>query len=118
MLRKKNTVIIASGPVDIVTDGVYIYGVSGGDEMMPKVTGSGCMSSAVLGAFMSCEQSLDAAICSCNFMGACGSLAAEETLRAIGRPGLGSFKVFMMNELSTITDKDIFDRTDIRRIGE
>ena len=45
--------MIASGEIDIVSDekGLVDF-VSGGDVLMSRITGSGCMSSALLGAYM------------------------------------------------------------------
>ena len=44
--------VALSGEVDVLTDGSTTYCIEGGDEMMTLVTGSGCLLSAVTGAFL------------------------------------------------------------------
>ncbi len=44
--------VAVTGPVDYVTDGVHSAVISGGDPMMSRVTGMGCLLSAVTGAFL------------------------------------------------------------------
>lgn len=44
------TVILASGPIDILSDGETTIAIDNGDEMMPQITGSGCMLSSIVGS--------------------------------------------------------------------
>ena len=60
---KYHLIMIASGEKDIITDGTAIYICENGDAKMAKITGSGCMSSVMLGGF-SWEQSPCRAECS------------------------------------------------------
>lgn len=48
---KTNAIIGVSGIFDIITNGENTAIISGGHEMMRKITGSGCMLSSVVGAF-------------------------------------------------------------------
>lgn len=75
--RKIGTVIAITGAVDIVTDGAAAYLISNGHEMMSKITGSGCMLSALMGAFLaaSADQPLEAAAACLCAMGYCGEQA-------------------------------------------
>ena len=49
---KYHLIMIASGEKDIITDGTAVYICENGDAKMAKITGSGCMSSVMLGAFL------------------------------------------------------------------
>lgn len=89
-------VVIASGEVDIIvkcedSDGnstlekmkkcgqCYLNRVEGGDEMMSRITGSGCMLSSMLGAYMAVENSFESAVRCCEDMKGAGKKAAQLT---------------------------------------
>lgn len=58
---ESQTIIVASGVVDVLSDGIRIEKLVGGSPMMKSITGSGCMSSALLGVFLSvAEEPFDA----------------------------------------------------------
>lgn len=46
------TVVVATGPVDLVTDGHTTWQLSNGHPLLAAITGSGCMLTALLGAFV------------------------------------------------------------------
>ena len=50
LASKLDTVILASGPIDILTDGETTIAIDNGDDMMPLITGSGCMLSSIVGS--------------------------------------------------------------------
>lgn len=72
-------ILIASGEKDIITDGRESFVGADGDPMMTRITGSGCMSSAVLGAFLSVQPDILGAVAAVRFMGKIGEQAAAET---------------------------------------
>lgn len=47
---------------------------------MAKITGSGCMSSVMLGAFLGTEPSVQSAAACCAFVGIAGELASEKQM--------------------------------------
>lgn len=49
--KQKGCVVIATGETDYVTDGETIWELGNGHELMAAITGSGCMATAILGAF-------------------------------------------------------------------
>lgn len=59
--RATGAVIAITGAVDIVSDGRNRIAIRNGHPMMAGITGSGCMLSAVLGAFCGAVNSADAA---------------------------------------------------------
>ena len=92
--------VIASGPVDLVTDDNRTIQVSAGHPMMTRITGCGCMSSALLGAYLAVENSLESAAAACSAMGYCGEVAAARTI-AEGR-GTMTFHGWLIDEMSLL----------------
>ena len=50
LAEKLDTTILASGPIDILSDGKTTIAIDNGDDMMPLITGSGCMLSSIVQA--------------------------------------------------------------------
>ena len=75
--RASGAVVMLTGNVDVVTDGVATYLCRNGDAMMKAVTGAGCMLSALTGALAGAcpEQPLEAALAAVCAMGVCGERA-------------------------------------------
>ena len=105
--------VVASGIKDIISDGKQIITVHNGSEMMSRVTGMGCMSSAMLGAFLSVENSLESAAACCIVMGICGEIAEEETCR-IGA-GIGTFHIKFLDAVSLLTKEQIQKKVSIKK---
>lgn len=91
------TVIVISGAADIVVSQHKRECFDGGSPLMPMITGSGCLLSAVVSAFASVDAHYhEAAAAAVVFYGRCGELAAEIA------QGPGTFKPCFLNALSTI----------------
>lgn len=71
--RKFGTAVAITGPRDYVSDGKRVAAVDNGHPLMATVTGTGCMSTAVTGAFAAVEKD--------------GFLAAAASLICFGRAG-------------------------------
>jgi hydroxyethylthiazole kinase len=108
----KNLVVVVSGPIDIVTDGHTTYEIDNGHSLMTKVTGVGCVATALVGAFVaSCpEDPLLAAVSAMGTMGVCGELAAKKTSSP------GSFRKYFIDGLTEVTPADIIAHLKVRRI--
>ena len=50
--RTHQTVMVATGEQDFVTDGKNFWVLSNGHPLLARVTGSGCMLTGVIGAFL------------------------------------------------------------------
>ena len=98
LARKTGTIVVASGETDYVTDGIRLYEVKGGTAWMSRVTGTGCMLSSLLGAFLAVENSALSAAACCAMMNACAEKALAETVRRQG--GTGTFHICLMDALS------------------
>lgn len=109
-------ILVASGEIDIITDGTVTYMCENGDAKMAKITGSGCMSSVMLGAFLGTEPSVSAAAACCAFVGIAGELAAEKTEVSCG--GTMTFRTLFIDEISLMTPEKL-KRCRVRQhIGE
>ena len=100
---KYHLLLIASGEKDIITDGTAIYICENGDAKMAKITGSGCMSSVMLGAFLGTEPSVQSAAASCAFVGIAGELASEKTDACGG--GTMTFRNLFIDQVSLMTQE-------------
>ncbi len=54
--NKFQTVVLASGEVDYISDGKQTKVITGGSDWLAKISGTGCMLSAIIGAYVSCYQ--------------------------------------------------------------
>lgn len=122
LARRAQTVVAVTGEVDFVSDGARTFAIRGGHPLMARVTGTGCMLTAVTGAFLAAspEQPLEAAAAAVCAMGLCGARAHRRLLEETGREGTGSYRVLLMDELACLTggeldggeDIEIFERAD------
>lgn len=80
--KKTGAVIAITGAVDIVTDGQTAYLIYNGHPMMSRITGSGCMLTALTGAYLASSPGniLEASVASLAAMGLCGELAYQKLL--------------------------------------
>ncbi|QPC45668.1 hydroxyethylthiazole kinase [Mangrovibacillus cuniculi] len=102
-----------TGEIDIITDGNTVYKVKNGDPVMPLITGSGCLLSAVIGAFLGVESAstiLSKVTTAIATYGVVGELAAEKTKLP------GSFVVAFMDLLHDVTAEDIKPRLQIEEV--
>ena len=105
LARRAACVVSISGPTDIIVDGSSIARVSNGHPMMPRVTGLGCTSSALTGAFAAVNASrFEAAVNTMIVVGIAGEIAAERST------GPGSLQVNFLDALYQLTEWDITSR--------
>ncbi|WP_071459641.1 hydroxyethylthiazole kinase [Bacillus massilinigeriensis] len=98
---KYESVVVVTGKRDIIADSVgdKIF-ISNGHAMMTKVTGTGCLLSAVIGAAASVEKDYaSAATAALTYY----NIAGEKAARKAGKHGTGSFQVEFINELSNLS---------------
>jgi hydroxyethylthiazole kinase len=102
--KRLKTVIVLTGKDDIVTDGLTTYMVHNGHPILTKVTGTGCLLSAVVGAFAAVENNrLEAATSALVFYGVVAEIAANKT----DGQGPGSFQIEFLNQLSRVSSSEI-----------
>lgn len=95
--RLRQTVVIATGRDDYVTDGDVIWKLSNGDPMLAAITGSGCMLTGIIGAFVGV---IDPALGLSAYAEACVAaitmynVAAEQAARQAQGPGTFQMRLF------------------------
>ena len=88
------SVVVISGETDYITNGADVYTVEGGNPIMTAVTGMGCTSSAIVGAFAAVvKEQMFAAAAGMAVMSLAGERAAEYSR------GNGSMQVNFLDEL-------------------
>lgn len=108
---KWNTTVAVTGTVDVITDGNQLIKIYNGTFMLSKVTGTGCMTTALIGAFLAEGASMTAAAAGVSMMGIAGEIAQERA----GSIGMGSFKVELMNVLSQMNGEKIREKLKIEK---
>jgi len=98
LAKQYKTVVAITGARDILSDGERVLGVDNGHTLLSTNTGTGCMSTAIIGAFCAVERDyLIAAATALAYYG----LAAE--MAATGARGPASFKVALLDNLYNMT---------------
>ncbi|MBW9153642.1 hydroxyethylthiazole kinase [Clostridium estertheticum] len=106
------TVVAITGEVDIITDGKTLYTTSNGHKMMSRVTGTGCMCTAVIGCYLGAgENNLIAALAGVVSMGIAGETAYERLDKKI--EGSGAFRVKMIDAMYNLKGTEINKRSKI-----
>lgn len=102
---KTGAVIAITGAIDIIADAKKAYVIRNGHTMMSKITGTGCMLSALIAAFCGAnpEHILDATAAAVACMGFCGEIAYGKTTHA--NAGNGSFRIFLIDAMSQMTQE-------------
>lgn len=112
--QKLNTVIIATGKDDIVSDGVTTYSISNGHSILTKVTGTGCLLTSVTAAFIAvAENTLEGCVAALTVYGIAAELAAEKT----ANQGPGSFQMEFLNQLYKISKYEVLEFSQIQQIS-
>lgn len=102
LASRTGAVVVITGKRDYLSDGKRVLGVDNGHEMMKNVTGTGCMSTAMIGAFVAtCRNGKTAAekdpLAAAAAALACYGLAGE--IAASKARGPGSFRMELMDAL-------------------
>ncbi len=109
-----NTVILASGPIDILSDGKTTIAIYGGDEMMPSITGSGCMLSSIVGCCIGATNPFDGALLAILAMNKAGEKARAKVDE--NDLGTGSFRTFLIDALYKTNADELVNESKIEII--
>ena len=94
------SVVVISGEVDYITNGTEVNTVEGGNPIMTSVTGMGCTSTSIVGAFAAVVSNpMVAATAAMAVMSLAGERAAEYSR------GNGSMQVNFLDELCNLTSE-------------
>ena len=100
--QETGAVIAITGAIDIVANQEKTYVITNGCAMMSRITGTGCMLSAILGATTAIGQNdfLETTAYTIAMMGYCGELADQRVRN--DNSGTSSFRMHLIDALSTI----------------
>lgn len=109
---KLNTVILASGPIDILSDGKTTIAIDNGDDMMPLITGSGCMLSAIVGSCIGGSNPFDGSLVAILAM----NIAGEKARAKVDErdEGTGSFRAYLIDYLYKTNSETLINESNIR----
>lgn len=104
---KTGAVVALSGAVDILTDGTETILLRNGCATMSRITGSGCMLTALLGAFCGAnpERPLPAAAAAVALLDLAGEKA--EALRLRKGTGNATFRTDLIDGVFTLTEEEL-----------
>lgn len=96
------SIIAITGSLDIIASSEKAYVVENGHPLMSRVTGTGCMLSAVVGSFLggNPDTPLESTAAAVIAMGLCGELAYED-LATYGE-GTSTFKMRIIDRMSLL----------------
>ncbi len=102
--NKLDCVVVATGKIDIISDGSKIAKIDNGTAKLKSITGTGCMTASLIGSFMgACEDKFNAATMGVLSMSLSGELANREN------PPIGTYKVKLMDTLYTL-NREVYEK--------
>ena len=109
---KLNTVILASGPIDILSDGTTTVVIDNGDDMMPLITGSGCMLSSLVGSCIGGSNPFEGSLVAILAM----NIAGEKARAKVDErdEGTGSFRAYLIDYLYKTDSETLMNESNIR----
>lgn len=112
LASKLNTVILASGPIDILTDGETTIAINNGDDMMPLITGSGCMLSSIVGSCIGGSTPLEGSLVAILAM----NIAGEKARAKVDErdEGTGSFRAYLIDYLYKTNSESLMNEANIK----
>ena len=112
LAKKLDTVILASGPLDILSDGETTVVIDNGDDMMPLITGSGCMLSSIVGSCIGGSNPFEGSLVAILAMNIAGEKARAKV--DANNEGTGSFRAYLIDYLYKTNSQDLVNEANIR----
>ncbi len=115
LAARTGAVVAITGAIDVVADASRAFAIRNGCALMGRITGTGCMLSALLGAFAGARPDvpLEAALAAVAAMGVAGEQAAA---RMTAVDGSGSFRVYLMDALFNLSAAVLEEHAKVSRI--
>lgn len=101
-----------TGEVDVITDGKRSVEIHNGVAELSRVTGTGCMTTGLLGGFAAVCEPFAAAVCAVASMGIAGELSFERNCK----PGTGSFHIGLIDAISLMNGEIFTERAKINEL--
>lgn len=107
LAARSGAIIVISGEIDIVANPERAWIIRGGSPTMARITGSGCMLTALIGAFCGAnpERPFEAAAAAVAAMNAAGELA-EKRRQSLGT-GTATFRNDLIDAVSRLTAEQL-----------
>ncbi len=104
--QKAQTIVAATGAIDIISDGHTAFCIYNGNPMMSRVTGTGCQLSAMTAAYAAAnpDDILTAATAAAAAMGACGEIAFE---RLNTQDGSATYRNYIIDAVYRLTPDEL-----------
>lgn len=99
--REFSCVVAITGARDVITDGERLAYVDNGDPMLATITGSGCMATSLIGAFLAVGDAWSATIAGLVAMGLAGEHAAPKS------GGPGTFRSHLLDAVAALTPETL-----------
>ena len=112
LASKLNTTILASGPIDILSDGETTVAINNGDDMMPLITGSGCMLSSIVGSCIGGSNAFDGSLVAILAMNIAGEKARAKVDK--NDEGTGSFRAYLIDYLYKTDSGTLINESNIQ----
>lgn len=118
--REYHTVLLATGPIDLVVSSEEAYIIANGSNALASITGTGCMNNVLAGACLAGVHGISsqatnntlAAILSCLLLG----IAGENIQDIYLNQGPGSFHYSLMDSISKLTPQTIAKQCNITKL--
>lgn len=110
--KELNTTILATGPIDILSNGEKVIFIDNGDEIMSKITGSGCMLSAIVGSCVGGINPLEGSLLGVLSLDIAGEKARAKIDK--NNEGTGSFRVYIIDYLYKMTGEQLVNEANIK----
>ena len=112
--KKFGAVVMATGPVDCVSDGTATWSITGGHPLLGRVSGTGCVLGGLVAAATAAARKLGADdVAGCFTAAAVFAMAAEQVATLPTTVGPMSFKNALFDRLTSIpqTELDAYTKT-------
>lgn len=110
LAKKLGCVIAITGKIDVISDGTLCYTLQNGDMALTQVTGTGCMSTSLIGSFIGASNNAFAsALAGILTMSISGELAEKSK-------GIGSFHTSLINRIGQMDLRTILERCNVSLI--
>jgi hydroxyethylthiazole kinase len=112
LATETGTIVVASGATDYLSDGNTVIAIDNGHPIMARTTGSGCVATAVIAAFLPISSHpFSAAISAMVVMDLAGELAADHSQTE----GPGSFRVRFLDAFDKLEPDHIEQRMKLKQ---
>lgn len=105
--RRTGTVVQLTGAIDVITDGKRTAVLSGGSELLRRITGAGCMLTSLTGVYCGAvpDKLLEAAVTASEVMKHCGEIAEARVRKEM--EGTASFRTRLIDAVSLLDAEEI-----------